>query len=83
MEGYKIDGKKLRLLRTGQGITQEQLAKEIGVSHDFIYCLESEMRSPSLKNLIKLCTFFKVPINYLHGEDKLLDEYLKVFKSVK
>ena len=40
-------GKRLKNLRADLGITQEQLAKEIGVSGNYISEIEKEKKSPS------------------------------------
>lgn len=49
-----IDGAEMRRLRKKLGLTQVQLAEEIGVTGAFISQLESEKRSPSEEVLAAL-----------------------------
>lgn len=49
--------KKLRLERN---LTQQQLAKELGMTSSSISAYESGVRSPSIDNLCKLAAFFQL-----------------------
>lgn len=71
--GKFIAGERFKELResldkvTGK-CTQEQLAKELGISKAQISNIESGKRMPSLNELIKYSDKFRVPIEYLLGK---------------
>lgn len=71
--GKFIVGERFKELResldkvTGK-CTQEQLAKELGISKAQISNIESGKRMPSLNELIKYSDKFRVPIEYLLGK---------------
>ena len=46
---------------------QEELAKELGLSHGTISLWENELREPKMSNLILLAQYFDVTIDYLVG----------------
>ena len=48
----------IRRLRTEQGLTQQQLAAEMGVSRQTINAIEAERYTPSLPLAIALARFF-------------------------
>lgn len=59
----------LRGLRKDNGITQAQLAKEIGVSKSSINMYERGEREPSYKTLEKISQYFNISIDLLLGND--------------
>ena len=64
-------GEKLRDLRKGKGMTQTDLAKEIGVSLRTIISYENSNSYPKQREVyFKLAAFFNVDINYLLTEDE-------------
>lgn len=63
-------GTRLKLLRTQQGLTQAQLANQIGATKSLISFYELRDRSPSPEILIKLSQVFHVTTDYLLGIDK-------------
>lgn len=65
---YQIVGTKIRKLRDGMGLTQEQLGKSVGLSSEFISLLELGKRAPSLDSLSSIATFFKKDISYFMAE---------------
>lgn len=58
-------GDKLRMLRTGQKLTQQQLATRLGVQKSIVSYYESGERTPSTDVLIKLARVFHTTIDYL------------------
>lgn len=56
----KTIGEKIRLLRESKGITQEQLAKKIGVASVTISKWELDTSKPKSESTIKLGDFFNV-----------------------
>jgi len=63
-------GTNLYELRKQKGLSQEQLALEIGVSRQTIYAWESETASPSIENLKSLSSFFSCTTDYLINGNK-------------
>lgn len=58
-------GDKLKMLRTGQNFTQQQLATRLGVQKSVVSYYESGERTPSTDVLIKLARVFHTTIDYL------------------
>lgn len=63
-------GNRLKQLRVQSGLTQEQLAKQVGVSKSVISFYELRERSPSPEILIKFSSVFHVTTDYLLGISK-------------
>lgn len=67
---------RLKSLRREKGITQKQLAKNLGISLPAVVNYENAQRSPSSAVLTLLSQFFNVSKEYLTGEsDKREPEY--------
>lgn len=58
-------GFKLKLLRKGQRLTQQQLAERLGVAKSVVSYYESGDRFPSYDVLIKIAHTFHVTTDYL------------------
>lgn len=52
----------IKVLRAMQDITQEDLARELGVTRQTIIAIEKNKYDPSLKLAFKISNYFKVPI---------------------
>ena len=63
-------GGKLKELRTGAGMTQVQLAQQLGVTKSVVSFYELQERTPSPEILVKLTGIFHVSADYLLGLDK-------------
>ena len=61
-------GKQLQRLRTGRGLTQEQLAVNVGLSRTFITRLELGQHDPTLSTLVRLAKALRVSVTDLLGE---------------
>lgn len=59
--------KRLISLRQSHGITQRQLAVEVGVSEIAIQNYENSRRKPAFDILVALADFFDVSLDYLVG----------------
>lgn len=59
-----IVGTKIRALREELELTQDELAKSVGLSSEFISLLELGKRDPSLESLSNLARFFKKDLSY-------------------
>lgn len=62
-------GKKLQLLRKARGMSQEQLAEELGVSRQAVSKWELDATLPDTANVIALGKIFGVTTDYLLVED--------------
>lgn len=60
-------GNQLSLLRKKKGLSQEQLAIELGVSRQSVSKWETGITQPELTNIEKLCEIFEVTPNELMG----------------
>ena len=63
-------GHTLKELRIQNGMTQQQLATQIGVSKSVVSYYELQERIPSPEILIKLASIFHVSSDYLLGIEK-------------
>lgn len=60
-------GDRIKYLRVNKKITQDDLAKRLGVTRAIISAYENKIRQPSLNNLISLSNVFNVSADYLLG----------------
>lgn len=58
-------GQRIRQKREALKLTQEQLAKNLGLTSQYISIIEQDKRSPSLSALAKLAEELGVTIDYL------------------
>ena len=63
-----ILGTRLRREREELGITQDALAKGVGLSSEFISLLELGKRMPSLESLTALADYFRKDVSYFLKE---------------
>ncbi len=72
-------GTRLKKVRLKFQYSTRDLEKELGISNGYLSLLENGKRLPSLTTLGLLCTFYKIPISYVLGEDLFqgLDEQEK------
>ncbi len=64
-------GKLLKELRLKAGLTQKQLAAQIGITKSVISFYELQERTPSPAVLVKLAAAFHVSTDYLLGIDHI------------
>ena len=60
--------KRLKLLRSNKGLTQEQLAKELNTSKSSVAMWEIGQRDPDSDTIILIADFFDVSTDYLLGK---------------
>jgi len=61
---------KLRIHRTRKGISQQQLADEMGVTRQTIYAIEKNKYSPSLELGMKIAAYFECRVEELFSLDE-------------
>lgn len=62
---------RIKELRLKKGISQRQLAKEIGISEQSISKYEHNKRNPKIDKLQKLANYFGVSVSYLQGVNEI------------
>ena len=60
-------GTRIRELRKEHNMTQQELAKKIGVDFRTVSFWETERFEPNISQIIKLCRFFDVESDFLLG----------------
>lgn len=71
-------GKQLQRLRTRRGLTQEQLAVNVGLSRTFVTRLELGQYDPTLSTLVRLAKALRVSVTDLLGESMSLSVWWQV-----
>lgn len=64
---------RVKQLRKEKGLTQLELAQEVGLSKGTIAMWEVNKREASFSTLFKLASFFNTTIDYLLGYDLIQD----------
>lgn len=64
-------GEQITLLRKQQNLSQDELAKKVGVSRTIIGNYERNANTPSIEVLVKLAKVFNVTVDFLVGEGEL------------
>ena len=64
-------GERLKMLRTGQKLSQRELAERLGVAKSVISYYESGDRYPSYDVLVKMAHLFHVTTDYLLDIEKV------------
>ena len=67
MDRGKIFRERLRGLRNEKGISQELVAKELGITESAYQNYEVGRRKPTFNILPAIADFFKVSVDYLLG----------------
>lgn len=62
MDNKKLLGNRIRMFREAKGLTQEELAEEIGCSVDFVSLCERGANFPSLHNCERLSQAFGITL---------------------
>ncbi len=79
--------KNIKELRNKSGLSLRALAEHVGISHNTLATYERNDVVPTVTNAIKICEYFKVPVEYLfYGKKATTDfndgELLKLFKEI-
>ena len=69
-------GDNFRVLRNESGLSIRQLSEKIGISHNTLAAYERNVVIPTVPYAMKICEFFKVPVEYLvYGEEAVKQEF--------
>lgn len=63
-------GEKLKTLRKRSSLSQEQLARQLGVTKGMVSSYETSMRMPSYSVLLKIAQLFHVSTDSLLGREE-------------
>ncbi len=79
--------KNIKELRNKSGLSLRALAEHVGISHNTLATYERNDVVPTVTNAIKICEYFKVPVEYLlYGKKATTDfndsELLKLFREI-
>lgn len=69
-ERKTMEGKKIKLARLEKKISQEELAKRIGVSRQTINMIENGSYNPTLQLCIKICKELSKTLDELFWEEE-------------
>lgn len=75
-------GETLKRLRQRKNISQDELARNLGVKQYVISSWEIGRSEPNIEQIKFLSTYFSVPTDYLLGKDIILVNDEKEFESV-
>ena len=70
--------KRLQTCRVNCNYSRHQIAQLIGVSESTIGLYETGARQPSLTNLVKLASLYKVTTDYLLGCESDVKDYISI-----
>lgn len=80
MDELRKLGERIRRERLKYGLTLEEVAKATGLSSAFLSLLENGKINPSLKSLVRICSFFSIHLASLFEEE---DDSQNVFHFPK
>ena len=58
---------RLRQLRKERGLTQKEMAAELGIGYRAYQCYELQQRAPDIRGLAAIAGYFGVSVDYLLG----------------
>lgn len=61
-------GEKLKSLRSGRGLTQDQVAQDLGISRSAINAYELDQRVPRDEVKVRLANYYEKPIQDIFFE---------------
>lgn len=62
-------GKKLKELRKSEGLTQEQLAKQLNISRVNYTRYETDVARPDFETLIAIANYYKISLDEIFSRD--------------
>lgn len=75
-------GEKLKTLRRGRKLTQQQVADHFGISRGTISNYEIGRRKPTIRELQAFAAFYNVPLDFF-GEVATKDELFDILSRAK
>jgi transcriptional regulator with XRE-family HTH domain len=81
MEGSEVN--RIKDLRAEKGISQNELAKALGLTQQAISAYENGLREPDLETLQKIADFFNVSVDYLLGRTDVRNPSDEITEAVE
>lgn len=78
---YKLLGKRIKLERQKNNLTQEQLAEKVDISSSYMGQIERGERNVTIDNLIRIANVLNVSIDYLL-QDSLIPKNYSTQKNI-
>lgn len=78
---YKLLGKRIKLERQKNNLTQEQLAEKVDISSSYMGQIERGERNVTIDNLIRIANILNVSIDYLL-QDSLIPKNYSTQKNI-
>lgn len=76
-------GTRLYKLRKASGLTQEEIAREIGFSNKFVSTVENNKQMPGILFISRICFEFGISIDSLvYDNDKKFQELIDEIKEL-
>ena len=72
----RLLAQKLKTLRTGKGLTQEQVAGDLYVTRQTVSKWETGVNDPDLATIVRLCDLYQVTLDFLLRDDAVLIDKL-------
>ena len=69
--------KNLKSLRNERGLSQQQLAEELGINQQSINGYENRSTEPDIEMLMRLADVFRTSVDYLVGYEAMRDNRLR------
>lgn len=82
MDKNSIFSDRLKQLRKGHNLSQEELAKLLNVSRSSISSYENNSRSPDKDTLIRLAILFGISVDYLLGVEQLTTNNSQAYLNI-
>lgn len=70
----RLVGKKISAMRQANGLTQQQLAMMMNVSHQAVSKWESGQALPDIQTMLELTRFFGITVEQLISENEMIEE---------
>ncbi len=67
-------GQLIKKVRQEVGITQQELAKRLGISYVGVSQWETDKRNPKYDTLVRIAKALDIPVSYLCGSDKVISK---------
>ena len=64
-------GENIKRIRTNKRLTQEEFAKEVGISRSYLGDLENDRKSPTVETLEKISSKMETTVRYLLGGNEV------------
>jgi len=80
-------GKTLKLIRILKGLKQKDLADKLGISPNYLSCVENDKREPSLSFIKLVSKELDVPVGFLFldniDESTMSEEQKSIYNKIK